>query len=121
MTSPLLSDCRLLERAYSAFNARDIDGALATMRPDVDWPNAMDGGRVHGHEAVREYWMRQWRLIDPHVEPVGFELDPAGRTIVRVHQVVRDLGGAVLRDQLVEHVYAIEGGLITSMDVRSAG
>jgi ketosteroid isomerase-like protein len=29
---------RLLRRAYEAFNARDIDGALATMHADVDWP-----------------------------------------------------------------------------------
>jgi ketosteroid isomerase-like protein len=43
----------LLRRAYAAFNARDLDGALVLMHPDVDWPNAIDGGRVHGHDEVR--------------------------------------------------------------------
>jgi len=26
----------------------------------VDWPNGMEGGRVHGHAEVRAYWTRQW-------------------------------------------------------------
>jgi len=38
----------LLRRAYEAFNARDLDAALALMHRDVDWPNAIDGGRVRG-------------------------------------------------------------------------
>ena len=85
----------LLERTYAAFNARDIDGALAAMHPDVDWPNGMEGGRVHGHRAVREYWTRQWGLIDPRVEPRGFATEADGRIAVDVHQVVRDRAGAI--------------------------
>lgn len=108
----------MLTRTYAAFNARDIDAVLAVMHPDVDWPNGMDGGRVRGHAAVREYWTRQWALVDPHVEPRGFATDDTGRIIVDVHQIVRDLTGAVRSDQLVQHVYAIRDGLITSMDIR---
>jgi hypothetical protein len=26
------------------------------MHPEVDWPNAWEGGRVVGHAAVRDYW-----------------------------------------------------------------
>jgi ketosteroid isomerase-like protein len=43
----------LLQSAYNAFNNRDIDAILAVMHPDVDWPNGMDGGRVHGHQSDR--------------------------------------------------------------------
>jgi ketosteroid isomerase-like protein len=32
----------VLRRAYEAFNAGDIEGALALMHPDVDWPDGMD-------------------------------------------------------------------------------
>ena len=108
----------LLRKAYEAFNARDIDAALATMHVDVEWPNGMEGGTVYGREGVRQYWTRQWTLINPHVEPVRFTLDAAGRTIVRVHQVVRDLAGNILLDQIVEHIYDIENGLIRSMEIR---
>ncbi len=34
----------LIEQAYSAFNKRDIDGALALMTEDVSWPKASEGG-----------------------------------------------------------------------------
>lgn len=108
----------LLKKAYASFNARDIDGTLSTMHADVEWPNGMEGGTVHGHGGVRAYWSRQWSLINPHVDPVAFRSDEAGRTVVSVHQVVRDLQGNVMLDQMVEHAYVIEGGLIRSMEIR---
>jgi uncharacterized membrane protein YphA (DoxX/SURF4 family) len=108
----------LLTAAYAAFNRRDIDGALALMRPDVNWPNGMEGGRVHGCDEVRAYWKRQWAMLSPHVEPVRVEDDEAGNTVVNVHQVVRDLFGNILSDQIVQHVYSIQGGLIERMDIR---
>jgi ketosteroid isomerase-like protein len=113
-------DERLLRRAYDAFNTRDIETALALMHPDVDWPNAMDGRREHGHAAVREYWTRQFGLIDSRVEPQAFEQDGAGRTIVGIHQLVRDLSGDVIADTRVRHVYTIRDGLIERMDVLEA-
>ncbi len=109
---------QVLIAAYAAFNARDIDAALATMHPGVDWPNGMEGGYVHGHDAVREYWTRQWTVIDPHVEPLRFEVDAEGRIVVDVHQVVRDLAGNVKADQNVQHVYRMRDGLITGMEIR---
>ena len=87
------------------------------MHPDVDWPNGMEGGRELGHDAVRAYWTRQFGLIDSHVEPESFgEVD--GKIVVAVHQVVRDLGGALLSDQQVEHIYTLRDGLIARMDIR---
>lgn len=108
----------LLRKAYAAFNARDIDSALATMQPDVAWPNGMEGGMVHGHAGVREYWTRQWGIIDPHVDPMTFDLNQTGRVVVGVHQVARNLSGEILLDRMVEHVYTIEGGLIRTMEIR---
>lgn len=112
------TDHDLLTKVYSAFNVRDVDTVLAAMSADVDWPNGWEGGRVYGHRGVRDYWMRQWAAVDPHVEPVGFDADEMGRTVVKVHQVVRDLEGNVIADGIVEHVYLIEGGLIKSMEIR---
>lgn len=108
----------LLLRAYETFNARDIDGALALMDPDVEWPNGMEGGCVHGHDEVRAYWTRQWQMIDPGVMPLSFRLDTDGRTAVEVHQVVRDLSGAVISDRVVEHAYRIRDGRIEQMEIR---
>ena len=112
---------QILRSAYRAFNARDISHALTLMHPDVDWPNGIEGGRVVGRDAVREYWTRQWKVVDPHVDPIGFSSDAAGRTIVDVHQVVRDLDGKVLLDRMVKHLYVIESGLIRSMEINESG
>lgn len=109
----------LLKNVYGAFNRRDIDAVLAWMRPDVDWPNGMEGGRVHGRDEVRAYWTRQWSMIDPHVEPVNMRDDEHGNTVVDVHQVVRDLSGKILKDQIVHHVYSFRDGLIERMDIRN--
>jgi ketosteroid isomerase-like protein len=112
------SKVAVLKEAYRAFNARDIDAALATMQADVEWPNGMEGGTVHGRAGVREYWTRQWGILNPHVEPEGFDLDEAGRVVVAVHQVVLDRSGKTLLDRMVEHVYSIEDGLIRNMEIR---
>jgi SnoaL-like domain len=63
----------LLKAAYAAFNCRDLETALALLHPEVEWANGLEGGTVHGPEAVRAYWTRQWGLIDPQAEPLGFE------------------------------------------------
>jgi nuclear transport factor 2 (NTF2) superfamily protein len=107
----------LLRGAYAAFNARDIERALVLMHSEVDWPNGMEGGRVRGHDEVREYWTRQFGLIDSHVEPVGFETLDDGRVAVKVHQVVRDTSGALVSDSHVRHVYSFAGGLVARMEI----
>jgi ketosteroid isomerase-like protein len=108
----------LLRKTYIAFNARNIEAALAVMHPDVDWPNGMEGGRVKGYEEIRSYWTRQWSLIDPTVTPERYITEKDGRIAVDVHQVVRDLEGKILSDAMIQHVYLIENGLIKSMEIR---
>ena len=110
----------LLTRTYAAFNARDVESALTAMHREVVWPNGMEGGTVVGHLGIREYWTRQWGMIDPSVEPMAFSATGDGRVAVEVHQVVRDLAGNVLKDQVVRHVYAFEDGLIRSMEIRES-
>ncbi len=109
---------QLLRRAYAAFNARDIDAVLATMWPDVEWPNGMEGGYVYGHDQVRAYWTRQWGVVDPRVEPLRFT-HGRGEVVVDVHQVVRDRSGAVVVDVVVRHAYRFESGLVKGMEIRS--
>jgi ketosteroid isomerase-like protein len=93
-----LTNRDVLEAAYAAFNARDIDRALAVMHHDVVWANGMEGGYVYGHRGVREYWTRQWALIDPRVYPLRFE--------------------SVASQRIVQHVFSFDdGGLITRMEI----
>ena len=105
------------QRLYRAFNAREIDALLNEMTSDVDWPNAWEGGRLKGHESVRDYWTRQWSEIDPSVEPVDVVTRSDGAVAVEVAQTVRALDGSVIAENRVRHVYALRDGLIARMDV----
>ena len=111
----------LLRATYAAFNARDLDGVLEQLAPDVDWPNAWEGGRVHGPDAVRDYWTRQWAAIDPHVTPTGFSTRPDGSVAVEVHQLVRALDGSPVAENDVRHVYVFRDDLVVRMDVEETG
>ena len=114
MTKPVNE---LIRKAYAAFNERDIDKALSTMQPHVQWSKAWEGGYISGHQEIKEYWTRQWAEINPKVEPVGFNERPDGSLEVAVHQQVKDLQGNSLFDGAVRHVYSFEGGLITRMEI----
>ena len=112
-----MSNHQQLRSLYDAFNARDIDAALGVMTDDVDWPNAWEGGRLGGKDAVRAYWLRQWNETDGRVEPVSVTTRPDGRIAVDVHQVVRTRSGDLLSENRVFHRYAIRNGLVSKVDV----
>jgi ketosteroid isomerase-like protein len=102
---------------YRAFNTRDVDACLAAMTPDVDWANGWEGGRVIGREAVRDYWERQWAVIDSSAEPIAVTERPDGAVEVTVHLVARDLDGTVLDESDGRHVYELEGDLVRRMTI----
>jgi hypothetical protein len=112
-----VDEVAFLRRLYEQFNARETDGLLAQMAPDVMWANAMEGGHAQGRDAVLAYWTRQWSMFDPQVEPEEFSHGDDGAVTVKVHQVVKDLEGKVLADVRVGHVFRLEGGLVKQFDV----
>jgi ketosteroid isomerase-like protein len=111
----------ILRAVYRAFNARDLGAAIELMHPEVDWPNAWEGGRVHGRQAVTDYWTRQFQEISSKVEPEHFDHEPDGSVTVTVHQVVHDARTDELQvDTHVLHRYRLQDGLIVRMDVLDA-
>jgi hypothetical protein len=113
-------EIELLIHIYERFNARDMETVLASLHEEVLWANGMEGGHVQGRDGVRSYWTRQWAIVDPHVEPVGFSAGADGKMAVEVHQTVRNLQGEVLVDQMVGHIFQIEDGLVKRFDIREA-
>ena len=114
-------DSDFVRALYAAFNRRDIPSAVALMGDEVDWANGQDGGHVHGREAVRAYWTKQWAAIQPRVDPLEITPRDAGVTTVEVHQVVHDLDGKLLLDERVRHVFRIRDGLVVRFDIENAG
>lgn len=118
------NDIHVIKGLYDRFNARDIDGVLADVADDVAWANGMDGGHVHGHAAVRDYWTRQWAVVSPHVEPIAFRPTEDGAVTVKVIQSVFDLHGQPLHDQThglkdktVIHIFRMDNAKVTRFDI----
>ena len=107
----------LISQVYSAFNRRDVDATLMLMSENVSWPKASEGGRVVGKQGVRDYWTRQWAEFDPRVDVLEVVERKAGKTEVKVHQLVKNLKGDVLSDTELWHVYTVANGLIERMDI----
>lgn len=110
-------DTERLEQLYDRFNARDMEAVLAAMHPDVIWANGLEGGHVHGHGGVRDYWTRQWATMDSRAEPISFSIGEDGNAEVEVHLTGRDLEGNLLFDTRARHVFQINDGLIKRFDI----
>jgi hypothetical protein len=96
-----------------------MEGVLALLTDDVAWANAMEGTHVHGKDAIRDYWTHQWSLIDPHVEPLKIAKAADDFLVVDVHQVVKNLEGQTLIDEMVKHAFRLDGGRVQRFDIQS--
>ena len=120
-------DIEVLEVIYDRFNARDIDGVLPLLADDIAWANGMDGGHVHGREAVREYWTRQWTMVSrTSILWIFIELRMA-RSSRRsgspsaISRAIRSRADARLKDRIVGHVFRLRGGKVTRFDIQDDG
>ncbi|MDY6939064.1 MAG: nuclear transport factor 2 family protein [Cyanobacteriota bacterium] len=111
------SNQQFLQHLYDAFNNREIEKIISSMRPDVKWANGVEGGFVYGRDAVREYWTNQFKDIQPELETLKFETDENNRNVVIVHQVIKDLQGNLLADATVRQIFTIEDGLISLYEI----
>ena len=110
-------DREFLQNLYDAFNNREIETIISFMRPDVKWANGLEGGFVYGNDAVREYWLNQFKNIQVELETLKFETDENNRNVVTVHQVIKDLQGNLLADATVQQIFTIEDGLISLYEI----
>ena len=120
-TPPSPDRAALVRDLYDAFNARDLDAVVAAMAPDVDWPNGWEGGRLHGTDAVQDYWRRQWVELRPVTTPTSVAERADGSVEARVRLVVRDPAGMVLARSEVVHLYEFDDDLVRRMTIEEPG
>jgi limonene-1,2-epoxide hydrolase len=113
----MISNQQLLQSLYTAFNNRELETIISVMHPDVKWANGVKGGFVYGRDAVREYWTNQFKAIQVQLEILKFETDEKNRTVVTVHQIVKDLQGNLLADMTVKQIFTIENDLIILYEI----
>ena len=101
---------------YEAYNARDLEGALALMHPDVDCTSAgmsgVEGSLIRGHEGMRRYFADLWETWeDPAV--VVEELFERGDHVVMLgHTTGAGRLSGISVDFPVASVIYVEDGLI---------
>ena len=111
------SNQQFLQDLYEAFNNGELETIISVMHPDVKWANGVEGGFVYGRDAVRDYWTKQYKVIQVQLEPLKFETDEDNRDVVTAHQIVRDLQGNLLADSTIQQIFAIDNHLISLYEI----
>ena len=71
---------------------------------------------VFGHEGVREYWLRQFKTVSSKVTPIKVE-EVGDQVKIKVHQVVHNMEGKLLADEIVDHFFYLKNDKVASFDI----
>ncbi|MGN9761823.1 nuclear transport factor 2 family protein [Streptomyces sp. SD31] len=107
---------------YEVFSTDEREAFMQRcLAPDVDWPNVLNGVRLHGREAVRASWARQFAAGHPLVRLECLRPAEDGAAVVATVRLgMRDASGDRWAQETVEHVYRFDAdGLVARMDVRA--
>jgi len=106
----------LFRELYKNLSDGDIESILSQITDNVRWANVMEGGYVYGHRGVKEYLTRQFTMMRSHVTPLKISID--FETVrIKVHQVVRDLEGKLLADELIYHYFYLRNAKIADFTI----
>lgn len=105
--------------AYAAFNRGDLDAAVASLDPNIEWTEPAKfpgGGTYHGRDAVRGY-LRQSRAgwTQGTSKPVRF-IAAGNRMVVFVFVRFQPKGGKDWHEANIADVYTVRHGKIVQMN-----
>jgi ketosteroid isomerase-like protein len=107
-----------LRAAYAAFNRGDIEAAVQSLDPQINWSEPAEfpgGGTYRGREAVKRY-LTQSRAAwaEASSEPERF-ITSGNRIVVFVHARVRAKDSNQWQDVRLADVYTINNGKAIQM------
>ncbi|MBD0418100.1 nuclear transport factor 2 family protein [Streptomyces sp. TRM S81-3] len=119
--APASPNVGLIQAAYRAFHARDVQGLLGTLAPDVHWvhPDGMAdyelGGTKYGHDGVREFLARVPGVLGGmRLEPREF-VEAGDRVVVFGERYVTSVRGRTERMKFV-HSWTLRDGKVAVME-----
>lgn len=108
-----------VQRAYAAFNRRDVDALLAVMDPDVEIQPLVAGvtsvAPWHGHADVRRLVgdaEQRWRRFELRCDEV---LEFGDRIVALVHIITAPGDDGVVVEGDVAHLIDLSDGLVTRL------
>jgi ketosteroid isomerase-like protein len=114
-TKQAIAELRL---AYDAFNRGDIDSAVQSLDPDVEWTEPSEfpgGGTYHGINGAKQY-LAQSRAGAAQVISEPEEFIPAGdRIVVLVSARVLPKDSHTWQEIRLADVYTFHNGRVTKM------
>ena len=103
------------ENIYQNFNEKKIDLIINKMMDDVQWANGMDGGYVWSSWCAR-ILDAAFSLVSSNVTPL--EIFKENDVIkIKVKQVVHDVNGNLLSDDIVCHYFTLKDGKVARLDI----
>jgi ketosteroid isomerase-like protein len=110
----------VVRRGFDAFAARDVEGLLALIDPDVTWAPAiapiLGVEAMRGKDAARRFLFEDLfeGFDDFRAEPLAFE-DLGDKVLVKSRYTGRGEGSGVEIDQVFMTIYVVRRGKIVSM------
>ncbi|HML01579.1 MAG TPA: nuclear transport factor 2 family protein [Acidimicrobiales bacterium] len=109
----------LVRSGYDRFNEQDLDRLLALFTDDIEWPDVMNGGVLHGISEVREYFERIFAITTLHVT-VGDVVEIGDAVVAATYQQFYDLDGKALGEpRMVVNRFSFRGDLVGRMELTS--
>lgn len=106
----------LLTRFYRSLDVQDVEAVMATLHPDADFPDQIEGGRRVGHDDLRDYWLSAFKIIRTENSLVSTrDLDGGDLEAVVTHHVT-SLGGKLWHDGPSTYRFRFRDGLIAGME-----
>jgi ketosteroid isomerase-like protein len=123
MTATERTRTEIAQQLFDAFNARQLDTALALLHPDVVFAPVsgavLKGGEPYrGHEGIRRYFAdvrEHWRELT--VNPV--HLREAGDAVVALGHSSGASAAGVLHDAPTTWVFKFDGALVLHIQIFS--
>ena len=98
----------ILRAAYAAFNRGDIDAAVQSLDPDIDWTEPTEfpgGGSYHGRDGAKKYLTNSRASVAEVISEPGQFIPAGDRIVVFVYARVRPKDSATWQEVRLADVY----------------
>jgi hypothetical protein len=110
----MMNEIDTVRRMYDAYNARQMDAALADLHADVEWDGGAEG-MLHGKEAVERHWRSQWRDVDAKVY-IQSSAWKNSSLVLQVRLEVATPRG--VSEQHIQNAITFSDGLVASLRIK---